>query len=56
MIEVPRDDLMPMRGTLCVDKARELLGYDPQYPVDRGFPEYIDWYRSLTSEGTTVSG
>ncbi len=42
-----RDALMPERGTLCVDKARELIGYDPQWPLDKGFVEYIDWYKNL---------
>lgn len=45
---VERDRLMPFRGTLSIDKARRLLGFDPQYPIERGFPLYIDWYRSLT--------
>lgn len=42
-----RSALVPERGTLDVSKARELIGYDPQFPVSRGFPEYIDWYRDL---------
>jgi nucleoside-diphosphate-sugar epimerase len=41
-----RDKLMPFRGTLSVNKARELLGYAPNNPIDVGFPKYIDWYRS----------
>ncbi len=41
----PKDKLMPDRGTLSVDKARALLGYDPQYPLERGFPLYIEWYK-----------
>ncbi len=47
---VPRDKLMPFRGTLCIDKARELLGYCPGYPLEKGYPEYIksyDGYRAL---------
>jgi nucleoside-diphosphate-sugar epimerase len=43
----PKDKLMPDRGTLSVDKARRLIGYDPQYPLDKGFPRYIEWYREL---------
>lgn len=43
----PKDRLMPERGTLCVDKARNLLGYDPQYPLERGLAKYVWWYRSL---------
>lgn len=42
-----RDNLMPIRGTLSVDKARRLLGYEPRYPIELGFAKYIEWYRSL---------
>ena len=27
---------MPYRGTLSVDKARELIGYVPQFPLETG--------------------
>lgn len=40
----PRDNLMPERGTLSIDKARDLIGYNPAWPLERGFPSYIDWY------------
>lgn len=43
----PRDALMPERGTLSVDKARRLLGYEPQYPLEKGFVRYIQWYKKL---------
>ncbi|MDX6769795.1 MAG: NAD(P)-dependent oxidoreductase [Elusimicrobiota bacterium] len=46
---VPRDALMPFRGTLNVDKARRLIGYAPKNPIDVGIPKYIEWYRSLTN-------
>lgn len=42
-----RDRLLPHRGTLSVDKARQLLGYEPKNPIDAGLPKYIDWYREL---------
>ncbi len=45
--ESERDTALPIRGTLSVDKARRLIGYDPQYPIDTGFREYIEWYQSL---------
>ena len=44
---IERDKLMPFRGTLSVDKAVDLLGYDPKFPIDLGIPNYIEWYRSL---------
>lgn len=42
-----RDRLTPSRGTLCVDKARELIHYRPEYPLERGIHRYIDWYHRL---------
>jgi len=41
----PRDSLMPERGTLSIEKARQILGYKPQYPVEKGFVKYIEWYK-----------
>lgn len=42
-----RDILVPDRGTLEVSKARELLGYEPRYPIETGFMRYMDWYEQL---------
>jgi nucleoside-diphosphate-sugar epimerase len=51
---VERDRLMPLRGTLNVEKAKSLLGYAPQYPIERGFAQYIAWYQQrLRHEGST---
>jgi nucleoside-diphosphate-sugar epimerase len=44
---VERDELMPFRGTLSIDKARQLLGFAPANPIDVGFPKYVKWYRQL---------
>jgi nucleoside-diphosphate-sugar epimerase len=44
-----RDRLMPVRGTLSIAKARDLLGYEPFVPVDVGVPKYIEWYRELVA-------
>jgi nucleoside-diphosphate-sugar epimerase len=46
----PRDGLMPERGTLSIEKARRLIGYEPQYPLEKGFPRYIAWYKKLSAE------
>lgn len=43
----PKDKLTPDRGTLSVDKARELIGYDPQFPLDVGYVNYINWYKDF---------
>jgi len=43
----PKDSLMPDRGTLSVEKAKKMIGYTPQYPIEKGLKKYIDWYRSI---------
>ena len=37
----PRDSLMPERGTLSVKKARDLIGYEPSFPLEKGFTNYV---------------
>lgn len=44
------DKLMPERGTLSVEKAKRLLGYKPEYPLEKGFVSYIQWYKELARE------
>jgi nucleoside-diphosphate-sugar epimerase len=44
---LPKDKLMPSRGTLSVEKARTLVGYEPQWPLEKGFVKYIQWYKEL---------
>lgn len=43
---VPTDRLMPERGTLNVHKARRLIGYEPQFPLEIGLTRYVEWYLS----------
>ena len=45
----PRDALMPERGTLSIDKAKKLIGYQPAFPLERGFCQYINWYKDLAA-------
>ena len=35
---------MPKRGTLNVDKAKDLINYNPSWPLEKGYPKYIKWY------------
>jgi nucleoside-diphosphate-sugar epimerase len=44
---IAKDVLMPDRGTLSVDKARDLIGYNPTWSLDQGYPKYIEWYMEL---------
>ncbi len=39
------DQERPKRGTLSIDKAKNLLGYGPKWPIERGVPEYVNWYK-----------
>ncbi len=47
---IPRDALMPERGTLSVDKARRLIGYTPSNPLEKGYEHYIQWYKKLFAD------
>ena len=51
---VERDQLMPFRGTLSVEKARGVLGYAPQHPLEAGMAKYIEWYRKLIPTAVEV--
>ncbi len=46
----PRDALMPERGTLSIEKAKRLLGYQPNFPLEKGFVKYIRWYKDLAEK------
>jgi nucleoside-diphosphate-sugar epimerase len=48
----PRDSLMPERGTLSVEKAKKMIGYNPQNPLEIGFSKYIEWYKSIFGSDT----
>jgi nucleoside-diphosphate-sugar epimerase len=37
------DKIVPVRGTLSIDKLKE-LGFKPQYRIENGYPKYIEWY------------
>jgi UDP-glucuronate 4-epimerase len=48
----PRIEYLPdqpgdVRRT-CADigKARRVLGYDPQVPIEEGIPAFVDWFRA----------
>jgi nucleoside-diphosphate-sugar epimerase len=42
-----KDKLMPDRGTLSIEKAKSLLGYNPQYSLESGYVDYINWYKDF---------
>ena len=44
---VERRELMPFRGTLSINKAKDLLGYQPKISLEKGVASYAEWYRGL---------
>jgi UDP-glucose 4-epimerase len=40
-----RDARFPSRGTLDITKARRLLGFAPEYTLERGMKEYFDFLK-----------
>jgi nucleoside-diphosphate-sugar epimerase len=49
------DDFRPKRGALDISKARSLIGYEPEYPLERGVEEYLEFLESLPSDGPFVA-
>jgi len=47
---VLKDKLTPDRGTLSVEKAKKLIEYEPDWPLERGFVRYIEWYKNMLEE------
>ena len=47
---VPKDKLTPDRGTLSVEKAKRMIGYAPDWPLEKGFVRYINWYKEVAKE------
>ena len=45
--KIPKDNLMPKRGTLSTAKARDLLGFESNWPLEKGYRKYIEWYINL---------
>lgn len=61
IIEKSPDRIRPERGALDIQKARRLLGYEPQYSLEDGLAEYVAFVREtqfperqLVSEEQTV--
>ena len=41
---IPRDKLLPFRGTLSVNKSKKLIKYKPKFNLERGIYNYLKWY------------
>ena len=42
-----REKFMPERGTLKNDKAKKLLNFEAKNPIEKGYVEYISWYKKF---------
>lgn len=52
----PLDDTRPRRGTMSIAKARELLGYEPKWRIERGMADYVRWYMEFSGGGEERRG
>ncbi len=39
------EKFVPTRGTLDISKAKKILGYQPKYSIEKGYLNYINWYK-----------
>ncbi|MBN1502045.1 NAD(P)-dependent oxidoreductase [Candidatus Woesearchaeota archaeon] len=39
------DPSLPRRGGLDISKAKERIGYKPEYPLEKGVKEYLNYYK-----------
>ena len=54
-VSTKAEDFRPRRGALDIAKARTLLGFAPEYPLERGLAEYVDFLAAFPAEGPVVS-
>ena len=46
--DVGMHELYPQRGTLDISRARQLIGYNPEFTLRQGLESYYDWIRQHT--------
>jgi len=44
---IKKDILVPERGTLSIDKAKKLINYKSNWPIEKGYIKYIEWYKNI---------
>lgn len=50
IVDIGMHKLYPMRGTLDISRAKDLLGYEPQFSLRQGLESYYDWIRQYTGK------
>ena len=44
--DIGNHKLYPMRGTLDIGRAKDLLGYEPKFTLEQGLKSYYDWLQN----------
>ena len=44
--DIGNHKLYPMRGTLDISRAKDLLGYSPEFTLEQGLKRYYDWLQN----------
>ena len=44
--DIGNHELYPMRGTLDISRAKDLLGYSPEFTLEQGLESYYDWLQN----------
>jgi nucleoside-diphosphate-sugar epimerase len=44
--DIGNHELYPMRGTLDISRAKDLLGYEPEFTLEQGLQSYYDWLQN----------
>ena len=52
---IKRDKLMPIRGTLSMNKAKKLVNFRSEYNLEKGLKKMINWYRQKENEKYFIS-
>lgn len=48
-VRAKSESYRPVRGTLDISKARQLLGYQPKVPLEEGVARYLDYIRATNA-------
>ena len=44
--DIGNHKLYPLRGTLDISRAKDLIGYKPEFTLDQGLKSYYDWLQN----------
>ena len=44
--DIGNHKLYPLRGTLDISRAKDLIGYEPEFSLDQGLKSYYDWLQN----------